>query len=169
MFRQCLLFLLLLAVVVLGAYDCNGGTVSSTYTTTDPTVTIRNGCLIAAVFTFDVGNMGTTKITVNITADPGPLGIEWTSPYYSQEITKSNFPFTVSVRINDQKSIDHLKITAVNESGNTIDIGSVDHPALPNLSFTWTDPPPKGQYQITVHATLVTGDERTENIPVNVR
>ncbi len=117
----------------------------------------------------DVGNTGTTQITVNITADPGPLGIEWSSPYYSQEISKSSFPFNISVSVDDRQSINHLEVTAVNENGDAIDIGSIDHPPLPNLSFTWNDPPPKGKYDVTIHATLVTGDERTEKIPVIVK
>jgi hypothetical protein len=118
----------------------------------------------------DVGNSAETSITVNVTAEPGPLGIQWTAPYASQSLNAGDFPFTVRFRIEDPSSIQSIRMTVKDEDGMTEQlIGSVDRPALPNMSVNWTVPPLAGRYLLTVDATLQSGDVRTESIPVSVR
>lgn len=118
----------------------------------------------------DVGNSASTSVTVNLTADVGPLGIQWTSPYSQQFISSGEFPLTVRFSIDDPASIATLLMTAKNGQGGTEEvIGSIEHPALPNMSMVWRTPPPPGNYQLTIEALLTTGDRRTEWIPINVR
>jgi len=117
----------------------------------------------------DVGNTATTSVTINLTADAGPLGIQWSAPYSSQALGTGSFPFTIRFSIEDPGSVQSLLLTAKDESGATEEvIGSIDHPALPNMSIIWRTPPPSGRYQLTVDAVLVTGERKSEYIPVSI-
>jgi membrane carboxypeptidase/penicillin-binding protein PbpC len=118
----------------------------------------------------DVGNSSSTSVTINLTAETGPLGIQWSSPYAQQTITSGEFPFTVRFSIDDPGSVESLLVTAKDEQGGTQEvIGSIEHPALPNISMAWRSPPAPGQYELTVEAILTTGDRRTEAIRVTIR
>lgn len=118
----------------------------------------------------DVGNMAQTSVTVNLTAEPGPLGIQWSAPYSEQSIFSGEFPFTLRFHIDDPLSIQSIRVTARDANGNSAQfIGSIDRPALPNMSMIWTTPPNPDRYWLTVEATLQSGDVRTESIPVVIR
>lgn len=117
----------------------------------------------------DVGNSTTSTVTVNFTADAGPLGVQWTTPYVGQFLYGSDFPFLIRFTIDDPKSVERLLIAAKDEFGASQVIGNIDHPALPNMAFTWQTAPASGRYQLTVEATLTSGEYREESIQVNVR
>ena len=118
----------------------------------------------------DVGNCSTASVTVNLAADPGPLGIQWTAPYSHQTIASGEFPFTILIRIDDQKSIQRLQVTAKDGDGGVAQfIGTIDHPALPNMSVGWSAAPTPGRYWLTIEAMLRSGDVRTESIPVTIQ
>jgi 1A family penicillin-binding protein len=118
----------------------------------------------------DVGNAATASITINLTADPGPLGIQWQAPWSYQTLYDPNFPFTVRFTIEDHESISELRVTArrQDEGGEEI-IGSIKQPPLPGMSMQWTNAPEPGRYVLTVEALLVSGDVRSESIIVDVR
>jgi hypothetical protein len=117
----------------------------------------------------DVGNAASASVTINLTAEAGPLGIQWTAPYSSQGLGSGDFPFTVKFSLDDPSSIQSLIVTAKDESGATEEIiGSIDHPALPNMSIVWRSPPAAGRYHLTVDAVLASGERKSEFIPVTI-
>ncbi|MEY4723833.1 MAG: hypothetical protein RLZZ324_1346 [Candidatus Parcubacteria bacterium] len=118
----------------------------------------------------DVGNRSDTSINVNITADPGPLGITWKSPWTNQTVSGNQFPFNVAFSVDDVKSVKALRVYATPEGGQSQDlIGTVDAPPLPSMSFTWKDKPPSGRYDINVEVQLTTGDTRKESTSVYIQ
>lgn len=148
---------------------------SAVFAPFDATVTIPNRygkgfhTLTARAFD-DVGNRSETSVTVNITAELGPLGIRWTTPWSSQTVYESQFPFAVSFTIDDPKSVRALKVAAIHvDSNQEITLGSVENPSLPNMSFSWATHPAPGRYLLSIEATLTTNDIRTESIQVNVQ
>lgn len=116
----------------------------------------------------DVGNRGETSVTVNVTADAGPIGIRWYSPWDGQFISAGQFPFTVSFSLDDPKSIRMLRLVAKPFGGGETTIGSIESPTLPSFSFQW-ERLPAGRYDLTIEATLLSGEVRTESVPVNAQ
>ncbi len=118
----------------------------------------------------DVGNAADTSVTVNLTADPGPLGVQWTSPWAGQTIYASQFPFTVKFAIDDVKSIKELHLTAKSQMDNLEEIiGNIQNPALPSMAVQWKNVPSPGKYHVTVEAVLNSGDTRSESVTVTVQ
>jgi len=117
----------------------------------------------------DVGNRGETTITVNLTAPPGPLGVQWSAPWNGQNISASaGFPFQVRFRIDDPQSIRTLSLIAVSPDGIRHPIGSIHDPVLPNMLIQWQDAPPSGRYELRVEAELTGGEIREEGIPIYI-
>jgi len=117
----------------------------------------------------DAGNSATTSLTINLTAEPGPLDVAWLTPGNSQYLSAAQFPFNISFRIDDYKSIDHLRLAAVNAADQTEQtIGSVNDPVLPNFSMTWQRPAAYGRYSLRIEAGLDGGAVRTAGLTVYV-
>lgn len=118
----------------------------------------------------DVGNRTYTYITINLNAEAGPLGAQWLYPRDYQGVSRaSGFPLTVKFRIEDQKSVERLRLYARDDSGTEYAIGSIENPLLPNVSMQWTDAPASyGRFELILEAELVTGDVRTESIAITV-
>ena len=117
----------------------------------------------------DVGNRGESSITVNLTADEGPIGIRWNSPWYGQYVSQGSFPFDVTFTIDDPRSVRQLRVSARRfGSDEESVIGTIDAPALPSFSLRWQSAQ-SGRYDLIVQATLLSGDVRTESIPVQVQ
>jgi 1A family penicillin-binding protein len=118
----------------------------------------------------DVGNSSSTSVTVNLTADPGPLGISWSSPWNSQTIYQSQFPFMVKFSISDVKSVREFHVTAKSQDDATEQvIGDIRNPSLSTMTVPWGAPPAPGKYHVTVEAILTSGDRRSESVPVTVQ
>jgi penicillin-binding protein 1C len=117
----------------------------------------------------DVGNKASDEVTINLTAEAGPIGVQWLNPYNSQNINAYEFPFQLKFRIEDYKSIERLVISAIsmNNGGEQI-IGTIENPPLQNMSMSW-DQPDNGQYRLRLEAQLVGGEQKTEEILVTVR
>ncbi len=117
----------------------------------------------------DVGNRSSASVTVNLTAGAGPIGVEWLSPYNSQNIGGYQFPFTLKFRIDDYQSIESLRVSAISLSGGSEEIiGSIENPPLQNMSMTW-DNATSGRYRLRLEAELTSGDRKSEEILVNVQ
>jgi 1A family penicillin-binding protein len=118
----------------------------------------------------DVGNSATASVTVNLTADVGPLALQWLSPYPSQSVDTGSFPFTISASLGDRQSIAQMNVVARPENGgDDIPIGSMSNPALPNLSFTWATAPAPGRYAIVAECTLNSGETQESTINIVIR
>jgi hypothetical protein len=119
----------------------------------------------------DVGNAASANITINLNADPGPLGIEWQSPSSFAFIPGGSFPIQIRFRIEDIKSVRRLRVFAKRSDlqGKEYQIGTIDDPALPGMSMEWRDAPDEtGQYALTVRAELMSGDTKEESLTVQV-
>jgi len=117
----------------------------------------------------DVGNRTSMDITINLTADAGPIGVEWLNPYDSQVIDAYQFPYSLSFRIEDFRSIGSLAISAISLSGGSEEIiGTIENPPLQNMSMTWNSAA-SGRYRLRIEATLTGGDVKIEEILVTVR
>jgi len=117
-----------------------------------------------------VGNRSFSKITVNLLAEPGPLGIEWKDLWQQKTVYTSDFPLQISFAIADPASIEVLSLVARGEgSGADEIIGSIEKPPLPGMSFTWNTAPPTGTYLLTANVKLTTGERVSEMITIYVR
>ncbi|MFH2063350.1 MAG: transglycosylase domain-containing protein [bacterium] len=125
--------------------------------------------MLNATASDDVGNLGYASVTFNLTADPGPIGIQWTRPYDRQIVYLSQFPIEVQFNIDDPRGIKTLSLDSVARNGDEDRIGSIDEPRLPNMSFSWMGPSSTGSYRLRVTVELDGGDSRSEEITVNVR
>lgn len=148
--------------------DVIGATGPFAATLTIPNRISKGFHTLTAKATDDVGNYASTSITVNVMAEPGAIGIEWKTPYNSQNISSSQFPYSIQLQLDDYKSIDSLTVTAVGSGGARTTIGTVERPPLPNLSLTWPTAPPSGRYDLSVTAVLIGGITRTEIITISV-
>jgi len=120
----------------------------------------------------DVGNSAVAYVTINLTAEPGPIGIQWVTPWAYQTVYRnSQFPLTIKFTIDDPKSIKKLSLYADPQDGSDrIDIGSISYPAFQNMSMQWKDDEVRAtRYDLTIEATLQSGDVREESITVYVR
>ncbi|MFA6604362.1 MAG: transglycosylase domain-containing protein [Patescibacteria group bacterium] len=119
----------------------------------------------------DVGNNSSTQTTINLTADPGPLQIQWLTPGQNQTLyLGSQFPYNISFNIDDRQSIKQIELTATPEGSPDAEIiGTIGNPALPTLSMTWYLPRSQGRYTLRLTATLTSGDVRTQELNVYVR
>lgn len=120
----------------------------------------------------DVGNNAIAYVTINLTAKPGPIGVQWVTPWVYQNIYRSSqFPFIVKFTIDDPKSIKRLSLYAEPQDGSDrIDIGSISYPAFQNMSMQWKgDDVHSTLYDLTIEVTLQSGDIRKESITVYVR
>ncbi len=118
----------------------------------------------------DVKNRATTDITINLTADAGPIGTEWITPTNLQTIYRYQFPFNVRFGITDNKSVERLEISARHLSNGTEDIiGTIENPPLPNMSIQWSEEPLPGRYSLRLTATLSGGERKVEEILVEIR
>lgn len=124
---------------------------------------------LTAVAYDDVGNHGSVSLTFNLTADAGPIGVLWESPRNFQNIYLENFPIDLRFSIDDIKSIDRLDISARDTSNNEELIGSIESPPLNNMSLNWSGPEKTGTYRLRVTAKLKGGENKFEEIVVNVR
>lgn len=119
----------------------------------------------------DVGNRASSApVTVNLTAEAGPLGLTWTNLYAFETVYSSQFPFNVGFRLDDPRSVSSIRLSAVRTDDLTeTAIGSISDPTLPSLAVTWPSAPPTGNYTLRLEAYLVTGDRRVETLPIIVR
>ncbi len=117
----------------------------------------------------DVGNRAEVTVTINLTADAGPLGVSWTRPIPQQMINASrDFPFMIRYHLDDPRSISLIKVSAVRLADNYVSsIGSTTSPSMNDMSMTWNTALP-GSYELTIEAKLISGDTRIEKIPVLV-
>lgn len=117
----------------------------------------------------DVGNRADMNLTVNLTAEAGPLGVAWTKPYAQQLLSGAgDFPFLIQYRLDDPHSIRVIKVKATRLSDqNVTEIGSTSSPSMNNMSMTWKAAV-LGNYELSLEATLTSGDVRTERIQVMV-
>jgi hypothetical protein len=108
-------------------------------------------------------------VTINLTANAGPLTVQWVTPWNYQYLSAVQFPFNVSFRIDDFKGVKKLKLLAVNQNDQTEEfIGTVENPVLPNMSMNWNMPASYGKYILKIVATLTSGDDRVSEMIVNV-
>ncbi|MFC1703063.1 Ig-like domain-containing protein, partial [Patescibacteria group bacterium] len=120
----------------------------------------------------DVGNSAIAYVTINLTAEAGPIGVQWVTPWAYQSIYRgSQFPYTVKFTIDDPKSIKKLLLYAEPHDGRgRRDIGSISLPVFQNMSMQWKDEDLRStSYNLTIEATLQSGDVREESITVYVR
>lgn len=117
----------------------------------------------------DVGNSAKTTTTVNLTADPGPLDIQWKAPWSLQELSLSrDFPFHVSFSIGDTKSLSAIQVVAHSTTDDSVALlGRIDNPVLPNFSMEWKNAT-LGRTRIVIEATLRGGETRTQDITVDI-
>lgn len=118
----------------------------------------------------DVGNSASTSITVNLNADPGPLGVSWEAP--SSFVSRWEFPLTIRFTIDDHRSVRRLRVIAhgPGSDGNELGIGSIDDPALPRMSILWNDAPEQdGDYDIIIQAELQSGETKEEGITIRLQ
>ncbi len=118
----------------------------------------------------DVGNRSTTTITVNLTAPPGPLGVQWKAPWNTQILSVSQFPFSINLTVDDPKSIKELRFIAkLQTGGDEILIGTIENPTLPGMSITWQTSPVPGTYSLTAEATLLSGEVVQDSVTITVQ
>lgn len=118
----------------------------------------------------DVGNVAETSVTVNLTADPGPLGIQWISPWAAQTIYSGQFPFSIKFSIDDVKSLKEIHVIVKDQTNGLEEIiGNIQNPALSSMVIQWKNAPAPGKYYVTVEAVLMSGDIRSESVLVNVQ
>lgn len=118
----------------------------------------------------DVGNRASTKITINLTADVGPLGVLWGNLWNSKTVSRNDFPLQIPLNIADPNSLSMVSMTARQESGSSDEfIGSIDNPSLPSMSFTWNTAPLAGRYTLTIEAVLSSGEKQSESVTIIVR
>jgi hypothetical protein len=117
----------------------------------------------------DVGNSSSTSITINLNADPGPLGVSWETPMSSSSLSELDFPVAIRFSIDDNKSVRRLHVLARGPDGRESEIGTIDDPALPRMSMTWSAVPEAGgEYEVIVRAELKSGEMREEGIPIQI-
>jgi len=117
----------------------------------------------------DVGNRSAASVTINLTAEAGPLTVQWLTPWNYQYLNTAQFPFNVNFRIDDYKGVKKLKLLSVNQNDLTEElIGTVENPVLPNMSMNWNLPSGYGKYVLKIVATLLGGDDRISEMTVNV-
>ncbi len=117
----------------------------------------------------DADNSTATTLTVNLTADAGPLSAQWIRPYGLETIYAEQFPYSVTFRVDDPKSISVLKLTAIDTSGGGQTVGQINDPLLPNFTMSWPKPAFTGRYTLRLEATLKSGDVRSQDQIVYVQ
>lgn len=117
----------------------------------------------------DAGNVSSASVMINLTAEAGPLTVIWLTPWNFQYLAGSQFPFSVSFRIDDFKSVKQLRLKALNPFEQTEHlIGTINNPVLPNFSMNWYAPSGHGRYDLRVEAELIGGEIRTSETTVFV-
>ncbi|MBN1584860.1 transglycosylase domain-containing protein [Candidatus Uhrbacteria bacterium] len=117
----------------------------------------------------DVGNRNESRaITINLVADPGPIGIYWLNLNQNSRLHSSDFPYPITIRLDEHRAISEFSLSAVSNGSGTVEmIGTVRNPALPNLTFTWKRPPTQsGTYRITAKITLNDGTVQMQEMSV---
>ena len=144
-------------------------TVGNTMTITVPNRFLKGFHRLTARVFDDVGNRAESSVTVNLTAAAGPLSLRWMSPVSGQFLYAGDFPYRLRFEIGDPKSISRLLVAAV-KTGDVIEerIGSIENPALPNMSLEWLNPASGGDYTLLLQATLTSGEILTERLQVKV-
>jgi penicillin-binding protein 1C len=122
--------------------------------------------LTAAVYD-DVRNRAETSLDVNLTAPPGDLGLSWHDLFEGTRILRSSFPYQIRLSVPDSQSVAWLRLAATREGGETVEIGSLGSPAMPDLTLTWNDAAP-GRYALTAQVELTSGDRLTSTVSVEV-
>lgn len=117
----------------------------------------------------DVGNVATTSITINLTADGGPLDIQWLTPWQGETLSAPSFPFTVSFRLGDPKAVRKITVLAVGPDGIGRYLGTVQSPPLPDISLRWDGVGPSGDWRIQIEAELTDGRHAIEFVDVDLR
>jgi penicillin-binding protein 1C len=126
---------------------------------------------LKAVAYDDVGNRGeTAEITINLTAEAGPLGLQWSSLNPNQRLYGYQFPLPIRVRLSDYQSVESIRLFAVRAGGWSAEelVGTINDPPLPNISFNWSRPSQAGNYTLKAEATMAGGAIRTQQIEVYV-
>lgn len=109
----------------------------------------------------DVDNMGSAQKTINLTADPAPLGANWIVPVQGARIAASAFPFNLRASLNDDSGVRSLEFLATNiESGAVHSLGSVSGPGTRPVVARWERPTP-GSYRLWLTVTFDDGREET--------
>jgi 1A family penicillin-binding protein len=146
---------------------------TNVYSPFDATITVPNRfpkgfhTLTARAYD-DVGNAGESTITINLTADEGPIGVTWKYPWGGQVIGLYQFPINVSFALDDIIGIDRLDVvTKRRGDGAQTTIGIIDAPVLPSFSISWQDAM-TGNYELIVRATYDSGQIREESIEIRV-
>ncbi|MFC1638680.1 transglycosylase domain-containing protein [Patescibacteria group bacterium] len=116
-----------------------------------------------------VGNRQTAEVTVNLTADAGPIGVRWIKPQPNANVSSGSFPYTLQFSIEDYRSVERLEVSAkLLPHGSEEMIGSIRQPPLQNMSMKWTSARP-GHYRLRLSAWLTGGEQKSEEILVTVR
>ncbi len=108
----------------------------------------------------DVGNVGRATVQVNLLADALPLQVSVTSPAPGSKIYRSDFPYNVTVLVNDLTDIVKVDLYAVRPNGTTDLVGSEIQPQSSPITFRWSAASSLGDY--TLYA-VTTNDGGSEN------
>ncbi|TAK05176.1 PBP1A family penicillin-binding protein [Patescibacteria group bacterium] len=109
----------------------------------------------------DVDNMGSDQSTINLTADPAPLGASWIVPTQSARIPLSEFPVSLRAALNDDSGVRSLEFLATDiEGGETRSLGSVSNPGTRPVVARWDRPAP-GSYRLWLRVMLEDGQQET--------
>lgn len=109
----------------------------------------------------DVENRGAASRTINLTADPAPLGAEWVSPGDGARLTAESFPTYLRAALNDDSGVRSLEflVTGVG-TGETRSLGEVSNPGTRTVVARW-ERPAAGSYRLWLKVHLTDGREET--------
>ncbi|MBD3252035.1 PBP1A family penicillin-binding protein, partial [Candidatus Uhrbacteria bacterium] len=106
----------------------------------------------------DVGNLGSSKITINLLADPEELRLQVVNPGPGSEISMDDFPKSVEIQINDLSDIQRADLYLQTPTGETKLIGSNIVPTENPVRFNWSFLRGSGVYSLYAEATTRDGE-----------
>jgi membrane peptidoglycan carboxypeptidase len=123
---------------------------------------------LTAIAYDDVGNRTETDpITINLTAEPGPIDLQWSNLNHYSRIYTGQFPYPVKIKLGDYKSVTKLTLSAIRSGSYSEEIiGTINNPPLPNISFNWSLPTTSGSYKLKAEATMTGGSVRSQELTV---
>lgn len=99
---------------------------------------------------FDTNNNYSEVIAeINLTAEPAPPSLYFTSPAESSNIQASRFPISVTVGFHRPIDIKKATIYLMKEGDTPSVFAKITDPSLPSSILSWSERPQPGHYQFT--------------------
>lgn len=112
---------------------------------------------LKAVAFDEVGNWGSTSITINSQVASVPIQVKWLRPSYDITVPADRFPLYLDTQISERLGVARVNLVASATDGSQVQLGALKNPTTNGVSVAWDTPPNPGLYTLRAIVQLVTG------------